>query len=432
MVAPAGEAAVVQHQDAARLPDAGDPLGDQERGALEAPDGPAQGGVRREVQGAGAVVQDQDLRLLHESPGDGEPLALAAGEVAAILLQEEVQPAGLALHHLLRLGQGQGPPEPLVRGVLTAPEEVFPDAALEELGALGHHAHLLPEGILGEGADILAVQQDGAGSGVVKPGDEVHESALAAAGAADDADGVPWLRREGDAAEAGGASPLIGEAHIPELHGGSALGGGLRLGGIGHAGLHRQDGAGPLGAGQGFIQGDDEGGQLDELHDDLEHVVIEGNYLTLLENAKVHLAGGYPDQRHGAQVDEDVGEGVHESRDPAHKEVELREGPVAGLEVRDGLLLPAEGPDHPDAGEVFPGLRRDAVQPRLDLAEKRDADEHDAEDHGEEDGDGDGEDQGAAEVDGEGHHHGAQDDEGASQQEAEAEVEAVLHLVDVV
>ena len=43
----------------------------------------AQGLVGFHVQGGEAVVKDIDLRLLHQGPGDGHALALAAGQVGA-------------------------------------------------------------------------------------------------------------------------------------------------------------------------------------------------------------------------------------------------------------------------------------------------------------------------------------------------------------
>ena len=71
------------------------------------------------------------------------------------------------------------------------PEEVGTDGAGEELGPLGHHRHQGPELLLGIVGHCPAEEADPAAGGVVKPGDQVHHAGLAAAGAADDAEGLP-------------------------------------------------------------------------------------------------------------------------------------------------------------------------------------------------------------------------------------------------
>ena len=60
-----------------------DSLGDHQAGMPERPSiqGILDSGFRGHVNGAGAVVQDQDPRLHEQRPGDGDPLFLAAGEV---------------------------------------------------------------------------------------------------------------------------------------------------------------------------------------------------------------------------------------------------------------------------------------------------------------------------------------------------------------
>ena len=45
----------------------------------------AQGGVGGVVQRAGAVIQNQNVRLAHQRTGDGEPLLLSAGSFRFVL-----------------------------------------------------------------------------------------------------------------------------------------------------------------------------------------------------------------------------------------------------------------------------------------------------------------------------------------------------------
>ena len=59
---------------------------DDDRGVVQlSPEGRPQAGVGAEVEGGEAVVEDVDVRPLDERPGDGQALALAAGDVGAAL-----------------------------------------------------------------------------------------------------------------------------------------------------------------------------------------------------------------------------------------------------------------------------------------------------------------------------------------------------------
>ena len=53
--------------------------------------------------------------------------------------------------------------------------------------------------------------------------------------------------------------------------------------------MHLEQAGGPPGAGDRFIQRDDHGGELDELHQDLEHIVIQRDSLPLGEPPKLDL-----------------------------------------------------------------------------------------------------------------------------------------------
>ena len=62
-----------------RMADGADPLGhDDAGGPIAAADLPAQGGVRLVIQGAGRIVQHQNLRLSGQRSGNQKPLFLPA------------------------------------------------------------------------------------------------------------------------------------------------------------------------------------------------------------------------------------------------------------------------------------------------------------------------------------------------------------------
>lgn len=56
------------------------------------------------VQGGGRFSQDQDLRFVQQSPGDAEPLALAAGKLGSTLTYERREPFGQCGGKLRDLG----------------------------------------------------------------------------------------------------------------------------------------------------------------------------------------------------------------------------------------------------------------------------------------------------------------------------------------
>src|SRR5690625_2282915 len=105
MLADAGHAAVVEDDDLVRAADGGGALGDDEHGHTLrlAVDGGAQSRVGGEIQRRGAVIEYEYLRVAHQRAGDGQALALAAGEVAAALLDDGVEAAFALLYKVLRL-----------------------------------------------------------------------------------------------------------------------------------------------------------------------------------------------------------------------------------------------------------------------------------------------------------------------------------------
>ena len=76
-------------------------------------------GLALGVEGAGGLVEQQDRRVLQERAGDGDPLALAAGEPRA----------GLADPGVVALGQGQ---DEVVR-----PRPARAAASISRLGGVG-------------------------------------------------------------------------------------------------------------------------------------------------------------------------------------------------------------------------------------------------------------------------------------------------------
>ena len=94
MDAGAHQPPLVQHQNQVGVQDGAHPLGHDELGGAHhlLPQGAAEGGVGLHVQGGKAVVKEEHPGILHQRPGDGQPLPLTAGEVGAPLGHRGIQP----------------------------------------------------------------------------------------------------------------------------------------------------------------------------------------------------------------------------------------------------------------------------------------------------------------------------------------------------
>ena len=294
---------------------------------------------------------------------------------------------------------------------------------------LGHNADRFAQGSQAVFPHVSAAEFHGTAGNVIEPGNQADQRGFAAAGAADDPDGLPGRGGEGNMLQAriaGGAvadgNVLKGKADRAVRHRGFAVF--LR-------GLLKQDVVHAPGAGAGLGQRDDQVCQLDQFHQDLGHVVVQGDQLSLGQCAAVHLPGAGADEENDAGVQYKEGQGIQrgcqppgEQLDPGQRLIQLRE--AFGL-----VLFLHKGADHPHAGQVFAGGAGDAVKvfPHLLLQGHRPQD--DAEDDQEQDDDHGGEDQRTPGVNGECHDQRAENHKGGAQQQAQPEVDTRLHLVDI-
>ena len=201
--ADAHHAAVVEHDDAVGVGDGRDALRHDDLGDLWQlpPQRLPQPRIGGEVERRERVVEHEDVGVVHDRPGDGEPLALAARHVGAALCDAAVQPAFHVGHEVAALGDLERVPELGVGGLLATESQVGGHGAGEEEGTLRHEADRLPQLVEVGLAHVDAVDPDGAARRVEQPRDERDERRLAGAGRADDRDGLAGLGPEGDAVQ---------------------------------------------------------------------------------------------------------------------------------------------------------------------------------------------------------------------------------------
>ena len=149
MAAHFDDAPLAQHDDAVGAANGGKPVGDDKR-CPRAParfQRPLQQLFAVVIEGGGGLVEDKNGRPFVEGAGDGQPLALAAGQGTAVVAQGLVVAGGQIANELLGLGGGSssghggkrfGPELVITETLGPGVGDVLGDGAGEELGFLGH------------------------------------------------------------------------------------------------------------------------------------------------------------------------------------------------------------------------------------------------------------------------------------------------------
>ena len=140
------------------------------------------------VEIAGGLVGEEDGRLEGQGAGDGDALALAAGElvgqvVEAVVEADELEQAAGARFDFLAREAFEVEREGHVLDAGERGEEV--EELEDEADFVAAEAG---EVVIGERGDGLAVDADFAGGGAVEAADQVEEGGLSGAGGADDGD----------------------------------------------------------------------------------------------------------------------------------------------------------------------------------------------------------------------------------------------------
>jgi len=130
MLADGDDASPVHDHDAVAAGNHGQPVTDDQHG-------PAFGdilevvlddGLAFGVQGRSRLVEDHDPGVEQQRAGDGQALALAAGQVGALLAKDGVVALGQADDEIMGIGQPGGGDRFLAAGLLAAVGDVVVDA----------------------------------------------------------------------------------------------------------------------------------------------------------------------------------------------------------------------------------------------------------------------------------------------------------------
>ncbi|SCE47781.1 hypothetical protein GA0115253_105726 [Streptomyces sp. Termitarium-T10T-6] len=286
------------------------------------------------VDGGGRVVEEEEPGVGEDGAGEGDALALAAGEGEPVLADGGVVAVRQVGDEPVGLGGAGGRLDLLLGGVGEAVGDVGADGVGEEEAVLGDEPDGGAQGGLGQLADVVAADEDGPVGDVVEAGQQERDGGLAAAGGADDGDGLAGFDGEREPVEYGPVV-LVSEGDVVELDPGRGVCGQL-LGPVRHGGLGVDELQDAFDTGTGLLPHGQHHGEHPDRPDELGEVRREGD-----ERAEGDLApGGQPaaEGEHG-----DLAEGGHG----------LEGGGVAGVQP-DGAQPPGEEPPA-DLAEL-PGL----------------------------------------------------------------------------
>lgn len=180
--------AVLEYDDSVAVDDGAESVGDDDDGDVAVVGGELVDLLLDEVlalavEGAGGFVEDEDLGLLDQGPGDGDPLLLPSGERDSLLAHVGLQPMG---EELLVVDEGPrsrrlaGPDEVFVGVGFHAVGDVALERAGEERGLLRHESDLRPEAVQVEVPVVDPVEEDVSRGGVVEPLQQLDDGGLAA------------------------------------------------------------------------------------------------------------------------------------------------------------------------------------------------------------------------------------------------------------
>ena len=174
--------------------------------------------LRRVVQRRGGFIEQQNRRVFDKSPRNRNPLALAAGELAAVDAHARLQALGQGLDEFQGVGAGgslrdlrcrriRTPVGDIGRHRVVKQHHVLPNPA--QLGAQGDQIHL---------RDVLAIEQDAALGRFKKARHQLHDGGFAAAGRAHQSQGFAGTQLQAEVLYRPGLLTGVAKTHAFKAH----------------------------------------------------------------------------------------------------------------------------------------------------------------------------------------------------------------------
>ena len=372
MLADTDHLTVIQYDDLIRVHNGADALSDDDSCGIGEllRDTASDCFIGSVVESREGVVEDQDLRLGSDRSRDTESLLLTAGEVRAALSNGRFVLVSLAHNEAVCIGDLSRPSDVLESHFAILEGDILFDVALEEEASLGCVADAVSQILLENVLDVDAVNEDLAARTVSHTRDHVDDRGLAAAGSADEGDGLALLDLEADIGDSLFVSAGISKADVSELDGALVLEVN-RLLGIQDGDLVGDDLMDTLCADGSSRPDNDQGDHQDEGHDDLagEHNERVGRAEGLSRLFHLHAVedeGARPQDRQRQTGHDHHDERREEGEHTASEDLHLGEGSVDLLELVLLIGFRVERSDDSDAGQVLSGSDVERVGQLLD------------------------------------------------------------------
>ncbi len=184
------ESALVENQDAVRVAQSAQTVGDRQRraAASENVERFLDRLLRLGVDAARGFVEYQDLGIVEQGTRDRDPLPLAPGKACSTLAQPRIVSERRAKDEVVCQGRTRGGDRIGQAGVGPAVNQVVVDRAAKQERLLEHDAHIPAEVALGQLTDVDSIEQYPSGVDIIEAADQVHECRLAAAAVTDNTD----------------------------------------------------------------------------------------------------------------------------------------------------------------------------------------------------------------------------------------------------
>ena len=173
--------AVVQDDDLVAVPDGRKAMRDNDAGDAPALDRLDELVLRPGIQRGGGLVQDDNMRILGQYPGNLHPLALTAGQIVSALGDPSLIAAGSGHDVVVDLSVSCSQDDLEIFDGVIPHFDVVSDGVLKQDDVLIHHRYAAGEHRAVDFGNRFSVEQDLAAPWLIQPGDQLGDRGFSAA-----------------------------------------------------------------------------------------------------------------------------------------------------------------------------------------------------------------------------------------------------------
>ena len=150
------------------------------------------------VNGAGRLVENQNLRISEDRSCDRQELLLSLGDVACLLIELHIIASRQGLYKAMYMSRFGCLDDFLIRSVKSAVPDILHNRAVEQPGILKHHAEHLTQFTAVEILYIVSVDLNGSAVYIVEAHQQLDHGRLSGSGRTDDSDLLTFLHLCGE------------------------------------------------------------------------------------------------------------------------------------------------------------------------------------------------------------------------------------------